>query len=526
MIYYSDSITKKTLVTASQMQEIEEKIFASGMPVASLMEKVALKTTSQILKRLPTPPDKHFTIGVLVGCGHNGGDALVVARELYLKGYDVLIYSPLAHKSKDLTKEHLLYAKNIGIPIVKSISDFLQSDLIIDGLFGFGLTRDITGDLADKIKLINQWQKKVISIDIPSGIHTDTGEVLGIAIKANLTLCLGLYKRGLFQDKALEYVGKLKRIDFDIPRQYIEEVIKKSPTVELINGKKAKKILPLPRHITSHKYKQGHLLLICGSKNYAGAALLSAYGARCSGVGMVSIAVPESLKYMVNSHIPEALVIGCEETDSGAIANLPAFDWAKFEWVSCGMGLTRDAVSVVETVINSSCNILLDADGLNIVAEHFLMDTLKFREGQTVLTPHDGEFKRLFPDLINVDDRIEGNRLGAIALGSPSKVSTNATILRKGAKSIISNQEHSYIIPQTTPALAKGGSGDVLSGFIGGLLTQSHLNRASTIDIVATAAWVHQQGAILAEKEVSQMGVDGVTLSKYILKFLSKIGVA
>ncbi len=522
MVDNFDSINKKALVTASQMQEIEAQIFASGMPVASLMEKVALKTTCEIFKKLSSPQNKYLTIGVLVGCGHNGGDALVIARELYSKGYNVLIYSPLAHKSKDLTKQHLLYAQNIGIPVVKSISDFQQSDLIIDGLFGFGLTREITGDLADQIRLINQWHRKVISVDIPSGIHTDTGEVLGIAIKANLTLCLGLYKTGLFQDRALDYVGKVKRIDFDIPPRYIEEVIKKSPTVELINGKKAKKVLPLPRHVTSHKYKQGHLLLICGSKKYAGAALLSAYGARCSGVGMVSIAVPESLKYMVNSHIPEGLVIGCEETDGGAIESLPSLDWGKFDWVSCGMGLTRDAVSVVEMVINSGCNILLDADGLNITAEHFLMDALKFREGQTVLTPHDGEFQRLFPDLINVDDRIEGNRLGAIALSSSSSKVASVTILRKGAKSIISNQEHSYIIPETTPALARGGSGDVLSGFIAGLLAQSSLNRASTIDIVATAAWIHQQAAILAQKEVSQMGVDGVTLSKYILKFIAK----
>ncbi len=504
---------KNILVTTSQMQRIEEKIFADGMPVESLMEKAALKTASYIDKILPS--HKNFTIGILVGCGHNGGDALVIARELYLKGYDILIYAPLAEKSKKITKQHLLYAHNIKISFVETIDNLKNCNIIIDGLFGFGLTRKITNNLAQEINIINQWQKKVISIDIPSGINTDTGEVLGIAIKANLTLCLGLYKRGLFQDKALEYVGKVKIINLGIPRQYIEEVIKESSLVELMTKQKVAKILPLPRQKNTHKYKQGHLLLICGSKKYVGAALLSAYGARSSGVGMVSIAVPNSLKYIVNTQIPEALVIGCDESDTGAIAFLPPLDWDKYEWVSCGMGLTREAVSVVEDVIDSDCNILLDADALNIVAENFLMDTLKLRNGKTVLTPHDGEFKRLFSDLSNVDDRIEGNRLGAVSL--------NGTILRKGTKTIISNENHSYLISQTTPALARGGSGDVLSGFLGGLLAQSHLNSSSVIDTVATGAWLHQQGAILAQKKVSQMGVDGVTLSAYILNVISHI---
>jgi NAD(P)H-hydrate epimerase len=146
----------------------------------------------------------------------------------------------------------------------------------------------------------------VVSIDLPSGIHTDTGEVLGIAVKADYTLCLGLWKQGLFQDQALEYIGKLERLDFGIPSQIIETILGKNPPVTIFNQDLCKKYLPLPRPLLTHKYQQGNLLLICGSSRYAGAAILAGLGARASGVGMLTIAVPESLKLLLNSPLPEA----------------------------------------------------------------------------------------------------------------------------------------------------------------------------------------------------------------------------
>lgn len=504
------------LVTAEEMRQIEAEIFSAGMPVASLMEKVALKTAQKITELYPLNNNKK-SVGFIIGCGHNGGDGLVIARELYHQGYDVTIYAPLITKLKDLTAQHFKYVASLGITIVQNITTLSSCDLIIDGLFGFGLTRKIVDDVAEDINVVNSWQKPVISIDIPSGINTDTGAVLGVAIKATHTLCLGLYKKGIWQNQALEYLGKVERIDFDIPSCFIDKITSESPSAKLLSAHRVKEILPLPRHITTYKYKQGHLLLICGSKEYAGAALLSAYGARSSGVGMVTMVVPDSLKPLINSQLPEMLVIGCRETSLGSIETLPFLHWEKYQWVCCGMGLTKEAVSVVEKVINSGCDILLDADALNIVANYYLLDGLKHRRGKTVLTPHDGEFERLFPDLpfVGMADRIEETRQGAIAL--------NATILRKGAKTIISDNIHTWIIPHGTTALARGGSGDVLSGFIGGLLAQNSFTDTISVDTVAAAAWLHQQGGILASEDLSTLGVDGVTLSQYILKAVNKL---
>jgi NAD(P)H-hydrate epimerase len=500
------------VVTASQMRTIEENIFKAGMPVTALMEKAALLMTKRIQSYYPS--SFHGNVGIIVGPGHNGGDALVIARELYLNGYKVLIYRPLP-KLKELTANHAQYAANLGIEFYSEIDALIDCDLIIDGLFGFGLERAITGKLAENIKILNQWKKNVISIDIPSGINTDTGEVLGVAVRANHTLCLGLWKQAFFQDSALEYLGKVERIDFGIPPQFAWEVLGKSPSIQKITPQIAKKFLPLPRTISTHKYQQGHLLLICGSNTYAGAAILAGLGARSSGVGMLSIAIPKSLKPLIINKIPEALIIECEENDHGAIKKLPSLPYEKYQAIACGCGLTHKPTSVIETILNVNIPLILDADGLNILAQINPIEKLFRRNSPTILTPHLGEFKRLFPHFKEYNNSIEITQKAA--------KESQSIILLKGARTAIASPlGNRWLIGESTPALAKGGSGDVLTGLIGGFIAQSssldHLE-----DIVATSAWLHQQGGILASKQRSELGVDGVTLSKYILKVIQKI---
>jgi len=180
--------------------------------------------------------------------------------------------------------------------------------LFIDGLFGFGLERTLSGEIAELVDKINSWQKPIISIDIASGIHTDTGEVLGTAIKATHTFCLGLWKRAFFQDLALPYLGKVELIDIGISPLDLETILQDSPPILRVNPDLIRPYLPLPRPLLTHKYQQGHLLIICGSRRYAGGAILAGLGARGSGVGMLSIAVPAALKSLLISHLPEALI--------------------------------------------------------------------------------------------------------------------------------------------------------------------------------------------------------------------------
>jgi len=500
---------EQVVVNAQQMREIEGRIFEAGMPVAALMEKVAGLIAQRIQELYP--PDQQHRVGVLVGPGHNGGDALVVARELHLQGYDVVIYRPIT-KLKELTSHHAQYAASLGIPFYEQIQPLQQCELIIDGLFGFGQTRSLEGNLAQAVELLNQWSQPVVSIDLPSGIHTDTGEVLGTAIRASQTFCLGLWKLAFLQDQALEYLGEAELIDFGIPPMDVWAILGQPVGIQRLTAAAVRDYLPLPRKETTYKYKEGHLLLICGSRRYSGGAILTGLGARASGVGMLSIAVPESLKPLLVSHLPEALIIGCPETDSGAIAQLPeAVDLSDYTAIACGPGLTLEAKSLVQEVLEVASPLVLDADGLNSLAEMRTVPTLLRRQAPTVLTPHIGEFKRLFPDSAQLlPDRVS-------AVRKASQLSKTVVLL-KGARTAIADPGGSlWLIPESTPALARGGSGDVLTGLIGGLVAYPALSEQPLAATVAVAAWWHAQGGIWAAEERTELGVDAFTLSEYLI---------
>lgn len=504
-----ENIVENAIVSAEQMQLIESQVFAAGMPVAGLMEKAARLCFERIKSLYPL--SQNPSVGILVGPGHNGGDALVIARELYLAGYQVKIFRPF-FKLKQLTAQHANYVASLGIAFYEEIQPLRKCQLIVDGLFGFGLNRDLPEKTIQIIDLLNSWSQPIVSIDLPSGINTDTGRVMGGAIKATHTFCLGLWKKAFFQEQALEYFGNSERIDFGLLRHHIWSVLPQPVPIRQMTMAIALDRLPLPRPIISYKYSQGNLLLICGSRTYAGAAILAALGARASGVGMLSVAVPESLKSLLVSHLPEAIIIDCPENKEGAISSLPfsPTDLSQFDLVACGSGLTRNAKSVVAKVLQAECPLILDADGLNILAEHDVLEVLNERVAPTVLTPHLGEFKRLFPEITNLDDRLD-------AVQTAAKTS-NAIILLKGARTAIANpQGLIWIIPQSTPALARGGSGDVLTGLTAGLAAQDIKTVGSSLfNTVATSAWWHAQAGIKAAQERTELGVDATTLAQYL----------
>lgn len=497
------------VVTAEQISQIESRVFAAGMPVAALMEKAGGLLAQWIQSRYSLETAQQ--VGVLVGPGHNGGDALVVARELHLNGYQVKRFQPFS-KLKDLTQAHADYADSLGIPCFDHLEALQDCDLIIDGLFGFGLTRSLAGEIADAINQLNQWHQPIISLDLPSGLHTDTGAVLGTAVEATQTLCLGLWKRAFLQDAALNYIGAADLIDFGLPIAEIRAVLGAAPAVQQITPTVAIRALPLPRPAATHKYKQGHLLLICGSRQYMGAAILAGLSARASGVGMLTIAVPEALRPLLIAQLPDALVVGCPETASGAIAALPV-ELSAYQTIACGPGLTADAAAVVKTVLECNCPLLLDADGLNILAT-LGISTLKQRQAATILTPHLGEFKRLFPELASIEDRI--------ALAAEAAQQSGAVVLLKGAKTAIGSRERVWLNPESTPALARGGSGDVLTGLLAGLLAQGQLRGTPITEIVCSAAWWHAQAGRLAAQQRTELGVDASTLIQFLIPTLTE----
>jgi ADP-dependent NAD(P)H-hydrate dehydratase / NAD(P)H-hydrate epimerase len=497
---------KTHLVTADEMRRIEERIFLAGMPVAALMEKAAGLVALRIQELYP-PTE---SIAVLAGPGHNGGDALVVARELHLAGYRVSVFCP-CDRLKELTTQHANYVKSLGVTFHKSLEILPDCSLFIDGLFGFGLEKPLTGAIAAAVDEVNRRGKAIVSIDIPSGLHTDTGEVLGTAIAATRTLCLGLWKRAFFEDIALPYLGEVELLHIGIPDGDIEAIIGSTPAIALLTPAIARSYLPLPRPVLTHKYRQGHLLLICGSRRYAGGAILTGLGARGSGVGMLSIAVPASLKPLLVSQLPEALIIDCPETETGAIADIP-LDFTAYDAIACGPGLTLDARSIIEKVLDIQKPIILDADGLTILAE-LGSEHLKKRTKATIITPHWGEFKRLFPTLSATNHRLQVTREAARNSG--------AIVLLKGARTAIASPDgQTWIIPESTPALARGGSGDVLTGLIGGLLVQMLDN---PLEATVIGAGLHARAGILAAIDRTELGVDGVTLASYLFPAVRSI---
>jgi ADP-dependent NAD(P)H-hydrate dehydratase / NAD(P)H-hydrate epimerase len=495
-------------VTTAQMTAIESRLFATGMPVAALMEKVAGLITQRIQALYPAAQK----VGVLVGAGHNGGDALVVARELHLKGIEVLVYCPMS-QLKELTASHAQYAKSLSISQVDRVDLLEDCDLVIDGLLGFGLNRPLEGSLADAIDHLNTLPIPILSIDLPSGIETDTGSVLGTAIKATHTLCLGLWKRAFLQDSALAYLGQVELIDFGLPLHDITAVLGEFPEVQRITPDWAIAHLPLHRPPVTHKYDQGHLLLICGSRQYLGAAILAGRAARSSGVGMLSMAVPESLRLLLVSQIPDALIMGCEEGVRGEMVRLPnGIDLERYDAIACGCGLTPYAETIVQQVLSSQRPLILDADGLSILAN--LETSLHERSAPTILTPHPGEFKRLFPDLQGAD---------RVLAAQQAAQQSGAIILLKGARTAIADPDGSvWVISESTAALARGGSGDVLTGLMGGLMAQGTKRGTALGAIVGSAAWWHAQAGIFASQARTDLGVDASTLAESLIPTLKK----
>ena len=513
----AQSLLARTAVTAAQMRQIEERLFAAGMPVAALMEKVGLVIAQQLAREYPRERFPH--VGVVVGPGHNGGDALVVARELALGGYQVSLCRPIA-KLKELTAQHANYASHLGLPVYNDIQALAPCALAIDGLFGFGLTRPLEGEIAAAVDALNALPQPRVSIDVPSGVQTDTGESLGTAVRADRTFCLGLWKRAFFQDRALPYVGRATRVDLGIPAPEVRAILSEPPQVEAMVAAVAQQHLPLSRSPATHKYRQGHLLAVGGSQRYAGSMTLTGWGATATGVGMLTLAVPSALKLTAVSQLPDALVVACPETETGAIAQLPpqVIDGSRYSAIACGPGLTREAAATVKALLPLDAPLVLDADALNCLAAMGATEALKQRPTETVLTPHPGEFRRLFPQLPHPGgDRLEAAQAAARQSG--------AILLLKGARTAIAHPGGGvWVVPESTPALARGGSGDVLAGVIAGLLAQPLDSPAEAI--AAAAAWWHAQAGLMAARQRTQMGVDARTLSQFLIPALQAMPAA
>jgi NAD(P)H-hydrate epimerase len=491
------------VATSSEMQDIDRAATEEyGIPAPVLMENAG-KAVAKKIRELFEPKK---TI-VLAGGGKNGGDAIVVARLLHNSGWQGHIKVILLLKEDKLSHECLEQyrtAKRFGVPIYFRASldaKDLHAALVVDGIFGTGLSRAIKGEIADIVASINNSGNPVISIDMPSGVSSDTGEVMGVAVKASYTVTFGLPKRGHLLYPGRDYAGELFIEDIGFPEALLKNEKLKCALTEKDD---IARIIP-KRKRYSHKGDYGHVLVVAGSGGKTGAALMAAKAALRTGSGLVTIGAPRSLSGLFQSRVVEEMTLPLPETSNSALslkALEPILEFldekADVLAIGPGIGTDKDTVRLVNELIPlCPTPMVVDADAINCLkGKHAILRKAKH---PLIITPHPGEMKRLL-NLPGIDD-IEKDRIGR-ALGFSGE--TRAYLVLKGAPTITASPDgRAFINPTGGPAMAKAGAGDVLTGMIASFVGQG----ISPLDASVLGVYMHGLSGDIASGRLGEHSV-------------------
>ncbi len=465
------------ILTAKQMREADRRTIEEvGVPSLVLMENAGRQVVAAMEASFDDLAGRR--VAVLCGRGNNGGDGLVVARVLRQRDIDVSVF--LAGRVADVkgdARTNLESLGRLGLPVVEIAGEadwelhapeVAGHDLIVDALFGTGLSSPLRGLLQTMVEDVNGGGAPVVSIDLPSGLSADTADLIGPCIRATVTVTLGAPKLPLVLPPAREMAGELAVADIGIPGGVIEAL--GPPDLRLVTADGLRGLLPA-RPRDAHKGSFGHVLVVAGSRGKTGAAYLAAAGALRSGAGLVTAATPRSWQPVVASLGAEYMTEGLDETPEGTVAPsaLAAVLAHPADVVAAGPGLGSGAAvaAFVDGLIaRADRPLVLDADALNAFAGR--SDALKARPGQViVLTPHPGEMGRLLgvPAADVQARRVDAARELATRLG--------AHVVLKGHRTVIATPGgRAHINTTGNPGMATGGTGDVLTGMIAGWLAQ------------------------------------------------------
>jgi len=501
------------------MAALEQQLFASGLPVEALMEKAALAVTRRLLEQHGERLSRDGAL-VLVGPGHNGGDGLVIARELHLAGVATTLWSPFERR-KPLTEAHLRHARWLGIPLLDHNPDPGASPLWIDALLGIGQRR-APGPVIEPLLEARQQQRPggLVAVDVPTGLCADTGQATGpVSAQALSTYAIGLIKTGLVQDAALASVGQLEWIDLGLPRSLLDSLPGDQPL-----GLGARDLADRPRpqlDPAASKYQRGRLLMVAGSNAYQGAASLTLAGASSSGCGSLQAALPEVLArslWQQHPHVVVSQTLACHHHGSLRLDQLAELDPQRLDALLIGPGigpLTSAGLSSPEAgfseadcwrnLLSWTGLLVLDADGLNRLAGPVAQGLglsasswLQQRRGPTWITPHPAEFARLFPELAATPAALEAAAQAAQASG--------ACVLLKGARSVVAAPDgRRWQLLEASAASARAGLGDVLAGHAAGLGAMAMAaTRGGDASWLAAAALAHAQAGLQLSAPSSQ----------------------
>jgi len=496
----TDTSLPLTLYTAEQVREMDRiAIEEKAIPGLVLMQRAA-QAAFDVLSRLTI---KHKRVLICCGSGNNGGDGYLLACIANTNGYDVTVFTACESNilQGDAKNAYEQWRQVSGkIISLGQLSEALNEvDLVVDALFGTGLARDICGPWAEIVKSINNVNKPVLAIDIPSGLNANTGSVMGVAMKATQTISFIGLKQGLFTGVGRDYCGDIYFSGLDIPKTIIDRV---QPSCEVIAPDCVQQRLP-KRAASAHKGQCGHVLLVGGDVGMSGAIQLSAEAAARSGAGLVSIATRLQHAVEITTHRPELMCHGVETMED--LKSL--LSKASVVAIGPGLGQSEWAQIMLQTVLASDLPIVVDADALTLISQQ------NVKRNNWVLTPHPGEAARLL-ECYNED--VQQDRFVAVKNIAQRY---NAVVALKGSGTLVldNKTQDCFLCRDGNPGMASGGMGDLLTGVIAALIGQG----LSLIDATCCGVQLHAYAADQASQS-GERGMIATDLLPFIRQQINK----
>lgn len=469
------------ILTSHEMKQLDLiTIEEIGVPSAVLMEKAALGVIKALNNSIPSPE----RILIVCGTGNNGGDGIAIGRMLTLEGKQVrIVLIGDENQATVETKRQIAIAKKYNVKIYSTF-DNSEYNVIIDALFGIGVSREIEGSYKEVIHYINEAKGFKVAVDIPSGISADTGKVMGSAVKADLTVAIAYKKLGHVLYPGASYCNKIIVCDIGVYG---------ADKINAVVSYTQKDLIRLPKRVAySNKGTYGKALIIAGSVNMAGAAYLAAYAAYKIGCGLVRIVTPQENREILQSLLPEA-ILSTYQTENPDLQMIEdAISWADVINIGPGIGKSETSKRILKLVLQKrNCPLVIDADAINLMAMHQELwnETMK----DVVMTPHLKEMSGICQTKIA---KIKDNLIQtATKLASMHKL----VCVLKDTRTIVAGDNQIYINQSGNNGMAKAGSGDILSGIITGLLAQ-HME---TFEGAVLGVYIH---GLSGDKAAQKMG--------------------
>jgi NAD(P)H-hydrate epimerase len=496
------------ILTAEAMREVDRAAIEElGIPSLVLMENAAIGVVEAIGESF----GEAESAAIFCGPGNNGGDGLAVARHLSVRGWEVRIFlvaggRPLSNDAAiqlSICRKSDLAVMEVASPadLAGAAEAAAECDLVVDALFGTGLTRPLEGLFADAVEAINDLPIPCVAVDLPSGLSGSEAQPIGPHVEADLTVTFAAPKVAHVFPPAADSVGEMAVTDLGIPPRLVEDVEEEAGDLHLLVGEELAELIP-ERDPDSHKGDYGHALIVAGSPGKAGACILAARAAVRAGAGLVTAAVPEPILQTVDLGSIESMTLALPVGASGHLAEraaeavLEAAEGKAALALGPGLGQEISTVAAIRRIaLECPLPLVLDADGINAFAGKAA--DLAGRRAETILTPHPGELGRL---LGISTAQIQEDRIAA-ARGAAEE--TGAIVILKGHMTLVASGTAVFVNPTGNPGMATGGTGDVLTGLIAGLLAQG----LDALDEAVLGVYLHGLAGDLAASRLGEMAL-------------------